>query len=65
MRFISNLSKNDLIFGLSKINFEKNHLCDACQRGNKVKSDFQPLNVVSNSRPLELLHADLFNPSKP
>ena len=64
MRLISNLSKNDLVLGLPKINFEKNHICNACQQGKQVKSSFQSKNVVSTSRPLELLHMDLFGPTK-
>ena len=65
MCLISNLSKNNLVIGLPKISFEKDHLCDACQRGKQVKPSFQPLNVVSTSRLLELLHMNLFSLTKP
>ena len=63
MRLISNLSKKDLVIGLPRINFEKDHLCDACQKGEQVKSSFKPLNIVSTSKPLELIHMDLFDPT--
>jgi len=39
-------------------------LCEACQKGKQTKNTFKPLNVVSTSRPLELLHMDLFGPSR-
>jgi len=39
-------------------------LCEACQKGKQTKSSFKPLNIVSTTRPLELLHMDLFGPSR-
>ena len=39
-------------------------MCNACQQGKQAKSSFQPKNVVSTSRPLELLHMDLFGLTK-
>jgi len=33
-------------------------------KGKQTKSSFKPLNVESTSRPLELLHMDLFGPSR-
>jgi len=38
-------------------------LCEACQKGKQVKDSFQSKNV-STSKPLELLHIDLFGPSR-
>jgi len=32
--------------------------------GKQTKSSFKPINVVSKTRPLELLHMDLFGPSR-
>jgi len=57
------LSK-DLVIGLPKIKFEKDKLCDACQKGKQTRVSFKPKNVVSTSKPLELLHLDLFGPSR-
>ncbi|XP_070035000.1 uncharacterized protein [Nicotiana tomentosiformis] len=31
MHLIEKLSKHDLVIGLSKLNFSRNHVCDACQ----------------------------------
>jgi len=33
-------------------------------KGKQTKSSFKQINVVSTSRPLELLHIDLFGPSR-
>ena len=62
MKTLSKLVKNDLVIGLPKLNFNKNKICDACQFGKQVKSSFKPKNLVSTTRPLELLHIDLFGP---
>ena len=45
-----NLTNNNLVMVFSKINFEKNRPCDACQKGKQVKFSFQSLSVVSTSR---------------
>ena len=37
-------------------------LCGACEKGKIVKSAFRTKYIVSTSRPLELLHIDLFGP---
>jgi len=34
------------------------------KRGKQIKHSFKLKNVVSNSKPLELLHIDLFGPSR-
>ena len=34
MDLISNISKNDLVKGLPKIDFQKDRICEACQFGN-------------------------------
>jgi len=47
-----------------KLKFEKNKLCEACQKGKQVKNSFQSKNVVSTSKPFELLHIDLFGASR-
>jgi len=49
---------------LPKLKFEKDRLCKACQKSKQTKSTFKPLNVISTSRPLQLLHMDLFGPSR-
>ena len=64
MHLISNISKNSLLRGLPQFKFEKDKICDACQMGKQAKSSFKSKNVISTTRPLQLLHMDLFGPSK-
>jgi len=64
MSGISKLCKKDLVVGLPKLTFEKDKICDACQQGKQTKESFKAKNVVSTSRPLQLLHMDLFGPIK-
>jgi len=45
---------------LPKIKFVKDKLCDACQKGKQTRVSFKPKNIVSTSKPLELLHLNLF-----
>ena len=52
------------MLGLPKVKFEADHICEACQNGKQVKNSFKIKNVVSSLKPLELLHMDLFEPSR-
>ena len=61
---VNKIVAKDLIVGLSKMKFSKNHICDACQKGKQTMVSFKSKNVVSTSRPLELLHMDLFGPHR-
>jgi len=62
MHHLNKIASKELVVGLPKLKFEKHRLCVACQKGKQTKNTFKPLNVVSTSRPLELLHMDLFGP---
>jgi len=64
MQHLNKLISKELVIGLPKIKFEKDKLCGACQKGKQVKSSFHSKNVISTSKPLELLHMDLFGPSR-
>ena len=64
MDLINEISKKELVRGLPKIKFEKDKICDACQFGKQTKVSFKPKNKISTSKPLELLHLDLFGPSQ-
>jgi transposase InsO family protein len=56
--------KHDLVIGLNNdIIFEKNKLCSACQVGKQVGKTHPIKSVISTSRPLKLLHMDLFSPT--
>ena len=62
MDSLSKLSKRKLVKGLPKIDYAKGEVCNACAQAKQVKSSFKPKNVVSTTRPLELIHMDLFGP---
>ncbi|EOY19682.1 Uncharacterized protein TCM_044860 [Theobroma cacao] len=62
MNTMSKLIKKNLITGLLELKFENDRICDACQLGKQVRTSFKSKKIVSTSRPLELLHIDLFGP---
>jgi len=64
MHHLNRIASKELVIRLPKLKFERDKLCEACQKGKQTKNTFKPLNVISNSRPLELLHMDLFGPSR-
>ena len=64
MDHLNKLISKDLVVGLPKLKFEKDKLCDACQKGKQTRVSFKPKNVVSTTQPLQLLHMDLFGPSR-
>jgi len=64
MHRLNRLASKYLVIGLSKLKFERDRLYEACQKGKHTKSSFKQINVVSISRPLELLHIYLFGPSR-
>ena len=57
---ISKLSRHDLVNGLPKVKFTSDKICEACAKGKQTCSSFKAKNIVSSSRPLELLFLDLF-----
>ena len=56
------LLKGEHVLGLTNVNFEKDRPCAACQAGKQVGNAHHSKNVMTTSRPLELLHMDLFGP---
>src|SRR3954466_14372632 len=64
LRKISQINKLNLVRGLPNLKFKSDALCEACQKGKFSRHAFKSKNVVSSSRPLELLHIDLFGPVK-
>jgi hypothetical protein len=64
MNQLKKLMKHDLVIGLKNdIIFEKNKLCNAVQASKQVGNTHPTKSVMSTSRPLELLHMDLFGPT--
>ena len=64
INLMSKLIRKDLVRGLSKVRLETNKLYDACQLGKQTRNSFRPTNIVTTSRPLELIHIDLFGPTR-
>jgi transposase InsO family protein len=62
MKNLHKLLKGEHVLGLTNVSFVKNRPCATCQAGKQVGSNHQNKNVMSSSRPLELLHMDLFGP---
>jgi transposase InsO family protein len=62
MKNLLKLLKGDHVLGLIYVCFEKDRSCAACQAGKQVGSTHHGKNVMTTSRPLELLHMDLFGP---
>ena len=57
---LNDLCKRELVISLPKHEFTKDKPYDIFQKGKQSKSSFKLKNVVSTSRPLELIHMDLF-----
>ncbi|KAK2965659.1 hypothetical protein RJ640_001492 [Escallonia rubra] len=64
MDLIKKLLSKELVRSLPKLKFVKDKVCDVCQYGKQSKTSFQGKNVVSTSRPLQLIHLDLFGPTR-
>jgi hypothetical protein len=62
MRNLHKLLKGGHVLGLTNVVFEKDRPCGACQAGKQVGSSHPTKNIMTTSRPLELLHMDLFGP---
>jgi hypothetical protein len=62
MKNLHKLLKGEHVLVQTYVCFEKDRPCAACQAGKQVGSTHQSKNVMTTSRPLELLHMDLFGP---
>nr|GEY63353.1 retrovirus-related Pol polyprotein from transposon TNT 1-94 [Tanacetum cinerariifolium] len=59
---INNLVKNNLVPGLPKMNFKKDHLCSACEQGKIHQKHHKSKTNFASNKPLYLLHMDLCGP---
>jgi hypothetical protein len=62
MKNLHKLIKEEHVLGLTDVCFEKDRPCAVCQAGKQVGSTHQSKNMMTTSRPLKLLHMDLFGP---
>nr|GEV62588.1 retrovirus-related Pol polyprotein from transposon TNT 1-94 [Tanacetum cinerariifolium] len=59
---INDLTRKDLVRGLPRLQFEKDHLCSACQLGKSKKHTYKPKTENTNVGVLNTLHMDLCEP---
>nr|GEV36915.1 retrovirus-related Pol polyprotein from transposon TNT 1-94 [Tanacetum cinerariifolium] len=59
---INDLARKDLVRGLPRLKFEKNHLCSACQLGKSKKHTYKPKAENTIMEVLHSFHMDLFGP---
>ncbi|GJR45807.1 putative ribonuclease H-like domain-containing protein [Tanacetum coccineum] len=60
---MNKLVRGNLVRGLPSKFFENDHSCVACQKGKQHKASYKTKLVNSISRPLHMLHMDLFGPT--
>jgi hypothetical protein len=63
MRNLKQLLKGEHVVGLTNVTFEKDRVCSTCVAGKQLGKNHPAKSVISTSRPLDLLHLDLFGPS--
>ncbi|GJR50188.1 retrovirus-related pol polyprotein from transposon TNT 1-94 [Tanacetum coccineum] len=61
---INLLSKNNIVNGLPKLKFVKDHLCSSCELGKAKRKSFHTKTTPSSKRQLQLLHIDLCGPMR-
>ncbi|GKE19168.1 retrovirus-related pol polyprotein from transposon TNT 1-94 [Tanacetum coccineum] len=61
---INDLAKNDLVTGLLKFKYHKEHLCPLCEQGKSKRASHPPKPVPNSKQRLHLLHMDLCGPMR-
>ncbi|GKA47803.1 retrovirus-related pol polyprotein from transposon TNT 1-94 [Tanacetum coccineum] len=61
---INLLSKYDIVTGLPKLKFVKDHLCSSCELGKAKRKSFKTKTTPSLKRRLQILHMDLCGPMR-
>ncbi|GJY57518.1 integrase, catalytic region, zinc finger, CCHC-type containing protein [Tanacetum coccineum] len=61
---INDLAKNDLVIGLPKFKYHKEHLFPSCEKGKSKTASHPPKLVPNSKQRLHLLHMDLCRPMK-
>nr|GFA91902.1 putative ribonuclease H-like domain-containing protein [Tanacetum cinerariifolium] len=57
---INDLAKNNLVTGLLKFKYHKEHLCLSCEQGKSKRASHPPKLVLNSRQRLHLLHMDLY-----
>ncbi|GJQ91051.1 retrovirus-related pol polyprotein from transposon TNT 1-94 [Tanacetum coccineum] len=61
---INLLSKYDIVSGLTKLKFVKDHLCSSCELRKAKRKSFKTKNTPSSKRRLQILYMDLCGPMR-
>ncbi|GKC44584.1 integrase, catalytic region, zinc finger, CCHC-type containing protein [Tanacetum coccineum] len=61
---INQLTSKDLVDGLSKFKYNKDHICSACEKGKRKKASLPPKLIPNKEYKFELLHMDLCRPMR-
>nr|GEV89443.1 retrovirus-related Pol polyprotein from transposon TNT 1-94 [Tanacetum cinerariifolium] len=61
---INDLAKNDLVSGLPKFKYAKEHLYPSCEQGKSKRASHPPKLVPNSKQRLHLLHMDLCGPMR-
>nr|GFB47820.1 retrovirus-related Pol polyprotein from transposon TNT 1-94 [Tanacetum cinerariifolium] len=61
---INDLTRNDLVAGLPKFKYHKEHLCPSCEQGKSKRASHPPKPVPNSRHGLHLLHMDLCGPMR-
>ncbi|GJZ90040.1 retrovirus-related pol polyprotein from transposon TNT 1-94, partial [Tanacetum coccineum] len=61
---INHLARQGIVRGISKLKFEKDHLCSACAMAKSKKKPYKPKSEDTNQEKLYLLHMDLCGPMR-
>nr|GEZ84852.1 uncharacterized mitochondrial protein AtMg00810-like [Tanacetum cinerariifolium] len=59
---INDLARNDLVSGLPKFKYHKEHFCHSCKQGKSKRASHPPKPVLNSRQRLHLLHMDLCGP---
>nr|GFA39529.1 retrovirus-related Pol polyprotein from transposon TNT 1-94 [Tanacetum cinerariifolium] len=61
---INDLARNDLVAGLPKFKYHKEHLCPSYEQGKSKRASHPPKPVPNSRQRLHLLHMDLCGPMR-
>jgi len=61
---LNKLKSKDLVSGFPNIKFQDNRLCDACVKHKHIRTFFKSKDIISTKKPVDVLHIDLFGPSR-
>nr|GFB17654.1 retrovirus-related Pol polyprotein from transposon TNT 1-94 [Tanacetum cinerariifolium] len=61
---INDLVKNDIVLGVPKFKYDKEHLCPSCEQRKSKRASHPPKPVLNSRQRLHLLHMDLCGPMR-